>query len=640
MLIRRVIKASTLTLWLASTVCHADILIVMPSPGPANFVDGIQVRESPAPEESGRLNEIGQAQIGDFVNGLLPYKATPWPFPTAAVPNVRALPGAYILRGRLVDYQPNPRRASWTDPASHDSILFLPYNLSNGGNPASPGRISTLWIHTLIHEYDGPEDFVAAFSDLHDQAGVPFGSAPHRRLLYALFDPKNETGLIAGNGAPTRVSPRQPGRITKFILDGPPSQESVVSSGGWDRHAPDRLSYMANNSTRLDSGGAGVVGTVGGIHQIVLAAARAKKYPQFVAGLYEQSLDALGILCSFALAEPGLVVAEQDRARTRRANGIGIGCLNEIEWVIREQSEIHMASAWGDEGMNLVPASMTFPLLMEDLASVALDVMMQEEIFTLYLGAPEEIPVDEFSGQAGFERVFHDYHDYPRGHIGDLIDIAAGNRSWASKQLADKASGVLKHLISPERMSHFTDAAYFEVERRYFQHDVWQFAVADSKWSDVSPEYPERQREAEMSIRRQQWGLDFFCTNGWGRPEDRIEFARNVLNLVHENGWRKYRLADDANDEYALRGQTSTVEQAYQRWLLAKLLVTSPVERRDDGTLPRWLDNEMQTMIENASDDMRPYIIAEFEMSRDSVSSCAAPFNRSASADQNSTSTT
>ena len=120
------------------------------------------------------------------------------------------------------------------------------------------------------------------------------------------------------------------------------------------------------------------------VDELLVAIARARRYPGYEPGFADQARAAVRLLCTFVFADPGLAPPSH-RQRARRARQIGGGCYNHVWLVINHPYEAYQLKRQNPH----------LPISSEDV----LDAALEEPLVELC----GDIPLTFFIGGIGLE---------------------------------------------------------------------------------------------------------------------------------------------------------------------------------------------------------------------------------------------
>ena len=450
------------------------------------------------------------------------------------------------FQGRILGIDYGARSGDWFDPANHDRILFQGYD-ADGRAEGDPISVSGLFVPKIIHEIDGPEDFVFKFSDSHLKGGPAFGSAQHRDAFYALFDPGGESYIRTGSGRP--AAPEITGAYYRYLQDGAISPDAYRNMGGWDRHDPRRqmVGQMAGQYAQLN------------VNQFLTGAARARKYDAVPAEVDHLARQAIGILCTMILADPALV-SSAVRSGFDRARQMGTICLKDMN------PRNHFAFL--ETGFFIHhPGHMQ--VTAGEVLDVMLDIILAEPVFTVFMSTDVTLQ-DGVGGQIINPVDAGDLYDFSTELISSLFVLAAGEIAGASDSIRSKARQATAHLLSPGEISHLADKESNEIDRRFFRAAIVNLAF----WEPGAG-------ESEVNL-----ALDLLCETGWGNIHEIEPWATSlVIKLIGYSD----RALDATPQTPPLSNEEVRIWQ-HSLKTVARMLFESEGDKGRDVTLPEFLE--------------------------------------------------
>ena len=472
---------------------HADFVTLHGGVSPVITVDGESVRSIEFDVETQQrvfqmqveqLKTI-KAAIGSSPN-VHPFQPDASMFAqlTPAQRDVALAAQQIQFHGRFTAYEKGTRSGDWYGPQNHDQMIFQGFAPGGSGMTGEAVAISAVLPYTVVHEVDSLEDLVWAFSDRHEISGNSFGSPAHRDSFFAIVDPAGDVFPPFGGGGETQAT--EEGRVTSFLINGRPSRASVAAGGGWDRFVPNRVTANEQiNDYLID-------------HLLLMVSAvRARQYEAVPAEMEQRIKDMMAMLCTLSLADPALVSGRY-RSRAERAVELGEYCHRAILYsVLLDEDNIATRYELG-----VMPADRVL------LADIALDLILKEDIFTIFLDADpliEQNP-DEYSHL----RPGHDLFDR-------LLDMAFAPTDWVTDELSAKARRAAIRILDPGSISPLTDEELHIVDRRYYRSALIGF----------NPELEEGVTPGDNEL---AWSLNLLCEVGWGHPSDLNRVARDAVD--------------------------------------------------------------------------------------------------------------
>ncbi|GMR14902.1 MAG: hypothetical protein BMS9Abin30_0514 [Gammaproteobacteria bacterium] len=419
------------------------------------------------------------------------------------------------------------------DDTSFDRVLFQAHGRKGARPSRNPVEIPVSVIDWLVHEYDGPNDFVFQFSDRHELLKTPFGSPLHRASLFRLFSPQDPQAMPGKSEVEIPGTVRE-GTLTRFLISGPPSMNEMPMAS-WSMHAPDFLfpGHYAGDNEGLRFNELWPNGT----RALLLAMARAREYPAFDQEVGKMAREAAGLLCSMALQDKDVPLSPGIQIRARRAMNSGLKCFRDIASTLQLTREgFNTITREEFTGGDVMPVSISNYML------AAIDLIESKEFFSRYINPvqPSQDGVVYFpSNPSPF--------GLDSGEIVRALANLAGGFSEASQspEVRRTAEGALVRMIAPGPDESREQRREMELSRRNFRAQIM-------RWSEKYVTTPGEPGDRPPNPRAENWLMGLYCHVGWGNHLDISAFAKQRINRARsylkdfEGGGARPELAADA----------------------------------------------------------------------------------------------